>query len=312
VKPTPAELARFAGAVAAQLGLRLDLERAGAVVERRAAAHREPVAAYLDRLAASDPAELGAVAGELVVGETYFLRHVEQLRAFSEIAAPDRLARGRLRVLSAGCSSGEEPYTLAMLLHEAWPGAAFTIHAIDLDARAIARARDGRYSRWSLRAITPAFEQRWFRRNGDEVVVAPEIRAAVTFDRANLLDDAELDAPGRWDVVFCRNVVMYFTPDQAAALIARIARSLAPGGYLFLGHAETLRSRVDDFALCHSHDAFYYRRLPVVTATGIASAPVAAEVGDRAAVLDAGWVDDIHAATRRVHAMVDVALGALS
>ncbi|HEY0483285.1 MAG TPA: protein-glutamate O-methyltransferase CheR [Kofleriaceae bacterium] len=308
MKPTGDELARFAGAVAAQLGLRLDPERAVEVVERRAAAHREPICAYLDRVAASNPAELDAVARELVIGETYFLRHLEQFRAFAELAAPERLARGRLRVLSAGCSSGEEPYTLAMLLRESWPGAAFTIRAIDLDARAIARARAGRYSRWSLRATTPVFEQRWFRRDGAELVVAPEIRDAVTFERANLLDDAELDGSGRWDVVFCRNVLMYFTEEQAAAVIARFARSLTPGGYLFLGHAETLRG-CDDFALCHSHGAFYYRRLPVLPAVGFALPPAPAQASpQRGAALDTGWIHDIHAATRRVHDMVDGAL----
>jgi len=307
MKPAGDEVARFATAVAARLGLRVDLERAGELVLRRAAVHREPVAGYLDRLEASDPIEIGALANELTVGETYFLRHIEQFRAFAELVVPDRLARGRLRVLSAGCSSGEEPYTLAMLLRESRPGTAFAIHAIDLDARAIARARAGRYSPWSLRAVTPEFEQRWFERDGRDVVVAPEIRAAVTFDQANLFDGDALDTPGQWDVVFCRNVIMYFTDEQAARVVSRIARALAPGGYLFLGHAETLRDRTDDFALCHSHGAFYYQRHPVTPVRGVAS--TASFVNAASAwELDAGWYDDIHAATRRIHSMIDVAL----
>jgi len=313
MKPTGDERARFVATVAAWLGLRVELERAGDVVERRAAYLREPISAYLDRIEAADPAELHALAGELTVGETYFLRHVEQFRAFADIVARDRLAHGRLRVLSAGCSSGEEPYTLAMLLREAAPEATFAatyaVHGIDLNAASIARARAGRYSRWSLRATEPALEQRWFRPDGNDVVIAPELRAAVRFDQANLLDDSELAAPGRWDVVFCRNVIMYFTEHQADAVIARIARALAPGGYLFLGHAETLRGRTDELALCHTHDAFYYQRHPATTAAGLAPAPA---TGQRPALgptlLEAGWHDDIHAATQRVHAMVDGAL----
>jgi chemotaxis protein methyltransferase CheR len=102
---------------------------------------------------------------------------------------------------------------------------------------------------------------------------------------------------------------MYFTDDQADALIARIARALAPGGYLFLGHAETLRGRTDDFALCHSHGAFYYQRHPGMIAARAASATATDDLAAyAAATLDPEWVDDIHAATQRVHAMVDDAL----
>jgi chemotaxis protein methyltransferase CheR len=313
--PTADELARFAVAVTARFGLRIDLERAGELIERRAQVHREPIAAYLDRL--DDPAELRVLATELTVGETYFFRHIEQFRAFADVAVPDRLARGRLQVLSVGCSSGEEPYTLAMLLRASHPGTAFAIRAIDVNPAAIARARAGRYSRWSLRAITPVFEQRWFHPDGRDVVVAPELRADVTFEVANVFDDSELASAGRWDIVFCRNMMMYFTDNRADAVIARLARAITPGGYLFLGHAETLRGRTTDFALCHTHGTFYYQRsttaaattTTVTTATGIAvTAAVPHDAGLAVAASSAGWYEDIHAATQRVHDMVDVAL----
>jgi chemotaxis protein methyltransferase CheR len=312
VTPADHDRARFVSAVAARLGLRVDPERSAEVIERRAAHHREPIAAYLARLDAADPPELRALATELTVGETYFFRHIEQYRAFADLAVPDRMTRGRLRVLSAGCSSGEEAYTLAMVLREAHAREAFEIRAIDVNPAAIARARAGRYSRWSLRATTPACEQRWFQTSGRDVVVAPELRAAVTFDQANLLDDGELATAERWDIVFCRNVIMYFTDDRADALIARIARSLVPGGYLFLGHAETLRGRTDDFALCHTHGAFYYQRYPATIAISAGVLAMPAMNGGHAELsagpLDARWVDEIRAATQRVHAMIDVAL----
>jgi len=306
---TPSELARFAGAVAARLALRIDGERSHDLLDRRAAAHRGPVAAYLDRLDAGDPEELEALVFELTVGETYFLRHIEQFRAFIEIAVPDRIKRGPVRVLSAGCSTGEEPYTLAMLLRESYPASAFTVNAVDLNPKSIARARAGRYSRWSLRAVPPAFEQRWFRPEGRDVLVVPEIRAAVRFDNASLLEHDELSSAARWDIVFCRNVMMYFAEDRADAMISRFARAIAPGGYLFLGHAETLRGRSDEFALCHTHGTFYYQRHPTTMAAGIRSAPASSHItGPIATMLDAAWFDDIHAAARRVHAMVDGAM----
>jgi chemotaxis protein methyltransferase CheR len=146
-------------------------------------------------------------------------------------------------------------------------------------------------------------------------VVAPEIQAAVTFRNGNLLEDSALESPGQWDIVFCRNVLMYFTDDRADALIARFARCLAPGGYLFLGHAESLRGRGDDFALCHTHGAFYYQRQPATQLGAVAASPATTvERGSTDADTDGGsalqvdWHGDIHAATRRVHAMVDSAL----
>jgi chemotaxis protein methyltransferase CheR len=305
--PTEAELTRFAAAVATRLGLRLEVERSGEIVERRAAARDEPVSRYLDRVEAADPAEIRALASELTVGETYFLRHSEQFRAFIDVVVPDRLAHGRLRVLSAGCASGEEAYTLAMLLRESYPAQAFDIHAVDLNVESIARARAGRYSRWSLRATTPELEQRWFQRDGRDVVVVPELRSRVTFEQANLLDDGVLSRE-RWDVVFCRNVIMYFTDEQLEAVIARFARALAPGGYLFLGHAETLRDRTDDFALCHTHGAFYYQRHPATAANGSERFWPSAHRAEAVVALEPGWYDHIRAATERVHAMIDGAL----
>lgn len=306
--PTDGELARFAAAVAARLGFRIEAERARELVEQRAEACGEPIARYLHRLDAADPSELRVLARELTVGETYFLRHGEQFRAFVDVVVPDRLARGALRVLSAGCSSGEEPYTLAMLLRESFPDQRFELFAVDLNPESIARARTGRYSRWSLRATPPELEQRWFQREGRDVVVVPELRARVTFEPANLLEDGVLTSRGRWDVVFCRNVMMYFTEERADALIARFAHALAPGGYLFLGHAETLRDRTDDFALCHTHGAFYYQRRPTVASGGVDLRALEDRAAAAPDVLAPQWYDDIRAATRRVHAMVDDAL----
>jgi chemotaxis protein methyltransferase CheR len=102
-------------------------------------------------------------------------------------------------------------------------------------------------------------QSKWFRAQGHDLLLDKSIRSALRFNTANLAsDDPELWQPGRYDAVFCRNVLMYFSPEQMRAVITRIARSLAPGGFLFLGHAETLRGVSERFHLCHSHATFYY------------------------------------------------------
>ncbi len=260
----PGALERARAAVAAHFGLRIEDDRRAifaAAVERRArAATGGDEAAYLARLEAGTAAELRAIARDLTVGETYFFRNRDHLRALAEVAIPARRAeaRGRaLRVLSAGCSSGEEPYTLAIVLRELAPPV--EVVAFDVNPDALARARAGHFTRWALRETPTEVQARYFRARGAEYVLDPAIVSAVSFEERNLLDLASLgERP--FDVVFCRNVLMYFAPDAARAAVAGLTAALAPGGYLFLGHAETLRGLSTAYELCHTHDTFYYRR----------------------------------------------------
>jgi chemotaxis protein methyltransferase CheR len=222
---------------------------------------------YLDRLEGPDIiAELQALALELTVPETYFFRHMEQFRAFAEISLPEaqatRGAAAKLCLLSVGCASGEEPYSLAMLVREgAEHGWNVAIHAFDINSAMLAKAARGFYTAWALRETPAESQQRWFRRVGKEFELDQSIRAAVTFQEVNLAqENAELWPAGKYDVIFCRNVLMYFTPQSAQALVARLTRSLRTGGHLFLGSAETLRGLSNDFHLRHTHGAFYYQR----------------------------------------------------
>jgi len=276
---TRGELEQLATTIERRLGLRVTdrLAAIADVVTRRAARHREAPGAYLRRLDAGDAAELGALAGEVSVGETYFFRHAEQCAAFGELVASG------MRVLSAGCSTGEEPYTLAMIARGR--RAVASVHAFDWNAAALAHAAAGRYSRWALRAMPRELEQAHFTPiGGGKFQLAAEIRGAVTFFDANL----HVDAPwvqGRWDIAFCRNVVMYFSADRLRAAVDRLTRALAPGGYLFLGHAETLIGRVpDELELCHAHNAFYYRKVGR-TAVRVAWPDGIAESADRVRAL---------------------------
>jgi chemotaxis protein methyltransferase CheR len=266
------DLELFQHAIEQRLGLRFDdnrLTQLAEVLERRVQARRLSAGAYLaaleTELEASD--ELSALARELTVGETYFFRHTDQFTALREVALPERSsARAvsrQLRLLSAGCASGEEAFSLAITLREVNPGPGFEtfVYGIDLNPEALAKAERGLYSAWSLRETPDAARQRWFVSEGRDFRLKPELRNSVRFAQHNLsLDAPELLAPATYDVIFCRNVLMYFSPVQAAAVVQRLSRALVAGGFLFLGHAETLRGLSHDFQLKHTHNTFYYQR----------------------------------------------------
>lgn len=266
------DVGRFRAAVALRLGLQFDESKVGFLAEvlhRRLDASGDSSAPYLARMESpsSQREELGELAKELTVTETYFFRHLEQFRAFAEIALPDRLSAGsaaqHVRVLSAGCASGEEPYSLAILALDSGlpPGWTLSIRAVDMNAAMLEKAARARFSAWSLRETPEEIRRRWFISQGREFALEPAIRHAVEFELRNLArEDPELWQPNSYDVIFCRNVMMYFTPESMRALIARITEALAPGGYLFLGHAETLRGHTKDFHLRHTHGTFYYQR----------------------------------------------------
>jgi chemotaxis protein methyltransferase CheR len=265
------EAQRFRGWIAQRLGLNFDdtkLEFLADVLERRADKKGLAPRPYLDRLESADTdAELQALAPDLTVPETYFFRHIDQFHAFADVALPQaQSARGsirKLKILSAGCASGEEPYSLAMLMRErgADLGWDVEIHAMDVNRLMLAKAARGIYSAWALRETPAETQRRWFKNIGKEFELDESIREAVTFHELNLAQDhAALWAPETYDMIFCRNVSMYFAPGAAQALVARITRSLAPGGHLFLGHAETLRGLSDEYHLCHTHGTFYYQR----------------------------------------------------
>jgi chemotaxis protein methyltransferase CheR len=267
----PAEVSRFRTLLAARLGWTFadnDTAQLAEVLGRRCGDHGLSRGAYLSRLAAGDWAdELTTLAEELTINETYFYRHGEQFRALAEVVLPERAgvrsAQRVLRMLSVGCSSGEEAFTMAIVARELLPDHDWIISVLGLDAspavlRTAARAR---FSAWSLRETPDAVRQRWFHphEGGFELDVA--IRSAVQFRQYNVAeDDIVLWQPDQYDVVFCRNLLMYLTPAVRESLVQRMTRSLAPGGYLFLGHTDSLGSRPEGLEPQHTHQTFYYRR----------------------------------------------------
>jgi chemotaxis protein methyltransferase CheR len=259
--------------------------------------------------------ETRELAPLLTVAETYFFRNVQQFDACRELArayAADPVsADGCLRVLSAGCASGEEAYSLAIVMREVLAGTRCTasIVAIDLNPAMLERAKQARYTEWSLRALGADVRARWFRPSGRDMLLDPEIRDAVRFMEGNLVQpDRELFAEARYDVVFCRNVLMYFSPEKCQQAVASLARALAPAGHLFLGHAETLRGLSQDFDVRHTHEAFYYQRKPNTLASAsqrpaTTSAAVSSVVVTPTELDAMGWVSAIDRATARVRSL---------
>jgi len=304
-----ADAESFRGVVATRLGLQFDdakLDELSNTLRARMLAVRAPtVDAYIARL---DARELSAVAERLTVGETYFFRYREQLDALDEVVFPTLLHHGSrpLRVLSAGCATGEEAYTLAILAQHVGN---VEVVAFDVNPTALARARVGQYATWSLRETPASMRERYFSAEGGQYTLSNEIRSLVRFEQRNLLDDDPLFwQPGAFDVVFCRNVIMYFSAPAMRVAVDRIARSMRRGGYLFMGHAETLRGVSRAFHLCHTHDTFYYQRKdprePIAPdmqraerEQQLVSAPMPVAV---ALGLDASWIDVIRRASERV------------
>jgi chemotaxis protein methyltransferase CheR len=294
-------LESFRAVVAQRFGIRCDesgLDHLASILRQRVReSHAGDGATYALRLA-SDRAEQRALVPLLTVGETSFMRNADNFRVLGELALPERArARGaerRLRVLSAGCASGEETYSLAVIVgeHPELRGWDVRITGIDVNPTAIESARRARYSEWSLRDTPAELRAKYFRAAGRDHHLIDEVKSLVAFEERNLVDeDAAFWQPDLFDVVFCRNVLMYFTPEAMQAIVARIVRSLAPGGFLFLGYAENLRGIVKDLHLRHSNDTFYYQRFS------------AEEAREHAAPAD--WADAVGRSSARVTTLTE-------
>jgi chemotaxis protein methyltransferase CheR len=212
--------------------------------------------------------ELVALLNEITIGETCFFRNQAQLDALRQIVIPKIIAAKlesavpRLRIWSAGCSTGEEPYTLSMLLldeaqshlHD-WR---VEISATDLNECSLANARNAVYGDYSTRHLSPYYRQKYFVPAGDRLQVQPAVRARVSFSRLNLSDDARMASMKGFDVIFCCNVLIYFDLTSKQRVIRHFYDALQSHGYLFLGRSESLYKVNDDFRLVHLPGATAY------------------------------------------------------
>jgi chemotaxis protein methyltransferase CheR len=211
-------------------------------------------------------AEYDQIFDLVTTNETYFFREPAQLTAFVEEIIPDILSRKptkKIRIWSAGCSSGEEPYSIAMLLEQAgmFRQATFEIFASDLNQQVLAKARRGLYRENAFRATDPDVRARFFNHEADgSWRISDEIRNRVSFGRLNIYDEARVSLLGYLDIVFCRNVIIYFDDASKRAVINNFYQRLLDGGYLLLGHSESLISLSTQFRLKHlKHDMVYQK-----------------------------------------------------
>ncbi|MDI1480921.1 protein-glutamate O-methyltransferase CheR [Polyangium sp. y55x31] len=221
---------------------------------------------YYLRYDPAGPVELDALAEVLVVGETYLFRELDQLDALvRQILVPLAEASGSraVRVWSAACATGEEPYSMAMLLAERGLLDRVEIVASDVSARSLAAARAGEYGPRSLRSQVnvPPVAWRFMQRHGERIVVNDEIRRAVDFRRINLLDGDGIEKLGRFDAIVCRNVLIYFQDATARRVIDALTRVLVPNGVLLVGVSESLL-RLGTALRCEERGgAFVYRKV---------------------------------------------------
>jgi chemotaxis protein methyltransferase CheR len=271
-------LIRLSEFIAAHMGLNFprkrwrDLER-GVISAARELGFNEPES-FVRRIVSSPISreQIEALASRLTVGETYFLRERGGLDALREEIMPELLRRRNgeerfLRIWSAGCSSGEEPFSIAIILKEMgtvlreW---SISILATDINPDALRKAAEGVFGEWSFRNTPSGFKEKYFRKIGPgRFEILPEIRRMVDFSYLNLAEDSYPSLTGStnaMDLIFCRNVLMYFTPDLAKNVVERLNRSLVEGGWLIVSPCETSNILFSEFKAVNFTDATLYRK----------------------------------------------------
>lgn len=271
-----------------ETGLRL------ALAARLAALGEGEAAAYVRRLQQGDAQELRALLPLVTVGKTEFFRDPAQHRALRGAILPELLAQARserraLRLWSAGCATGEEPYSLAMLALEL--GASpeeLELLATDVNPAAVAAAASGRFSAKRMRAVPEALAQRFWRADGEELLAGPALSACVRFQVHNLAADA-FPSPerGLWDLVVCRNVIIYFDALTAGRVVRGFFERLREGGILCLGYSESLFRAGVGFELAEVDGAFLYRRPLECRPSPAAKGEAGGEAGERRSALPA-------------------------
>lgn len=215
--------------------------------------------------------ELKKLFVEITTNETSFWRNPPQIEAFQNIVLPEAAKKARernqtkLRIWSAACSSGEEPYTLAIVCQElkdtVLKGLTIEIFGTDISEKVLAQAQDGIYGSYTLRNLTPEQLNRHFiSLGGDLFQVKPELPKMITYKHFNLVDYAGYKQIGMFDVIFCRNVLIYFDDTVKASVLKGFHGQLHPAAYLMVGHSESIHAYNIGFELLHFSKAMGYRR----------------------------------------------------
>src|SRR5467141_3316489 len=218
---------------------------------------------YLDFLTTrpNRDAEMRSLLNEITIGETCLFRSLPQVDALRKVVIPalaeakKKFSYTKLRFWSAGCSTGEESYTLAMILLEetltTLKGWTFEIVATALNERSVAKAREGIYNDYAVRNVPPEFMRKYFTQSGSNFRVADSVRPFVTFARLNMLDDSKMLFMRGIDAIFCCNVLIYFDGKSKTRTVQHFYNALLANGYFFLGQSESLYGITEKFHLVH-------------------------------------------------------------
>lgn len=215
-------------------------------------------------------AELTKLFELVTTNETSFCRDMKQLEAFQSNVLKEKIEEQRqkgkleLNIWSAGCSSGEEPYTLSILLHETlrteitkWR---IKITAVDLSTAMIDRARKGIYGDYAFKTTPEDIKKKYFTKDPEGWKIAPAVGQLITFQQMNLNDPVALKRVGRSHIVFCRNVIIYFDEEMKKRVVGAFYDNLMPGGYLMLGHSETLHKISQTFKPIYHPGTIAYKK----------------------------------------------------
>lgn len=245
-------------------------------------------------------AEIKKLIEKIIVAETYFFRNQEQLFAFAEVALPARMQAKKnskqIHILSAGCASGEEAYTIASLIFDNIPDRdTWDIHilGIDISTDLLQKARKAHYSEWSLRSIPEQSRQNHFKKEGKEYLLNDSIKKMVIFEEKNLIQaDPLFWSKNKFDIIFCRNVLIYFSFEIIKNVIKNFVQSLDYGGFLFLGSVENLLGISHEFHLLHSHETFYYKKkFP---------SEMTQNSNDNLDFINASWIEQIASSLKKI------------
>ena len=213
--------------------------------------------------------EFSGVIDDLTTNETYFFRERRQLNALVNEIIPEQLVRKRrggsrepVNIWSAGCSSGEEPLSIVMLALEAnlRPGEDFRIYASDISRMVLRKSRKGVYREASFRETEPYLREKYFKDKDGQSQISEAVRKEINFVQINLIDRSKVSLLTTMDTIMCRNVIIYFDLDTKKKVIETFHEKLVPGGYLLLGHSESLIDITNAFEFCQLKEDLVYRR----------------------------------------------------
>ncbi len=205
--------------------------------------------------------EIIKLFNEITVNETFFFRDMPQLKALKDQIIPQLQSNASVRILSAGCSSGEEAYTLSIILREYFPGFSFYILGIDISEQVVAKAVKAHYSDYAVRFVPQTIKEKYFtHQDSSSWVYKDEGKKGVEFRKLNLMELDTQPSAYRFDIIFCRYVLIYFDLDSKKKVVNDLYNILNKGGHLFMGNSESLYSVTEDFDMMHFPSAIVYKK----------------------------------------------------